>query len=127
MLGHLMEWFFSGIGGLRQPEGFGSYDRIIIAPEIVGDLTWAETTYNSIHGEILSNWKIEGNVLTMKVRIPVGCKATVSIPQSNPDLISEGKLQLKKSRFARISGTSEGRTLCEVPSGEYIFSTVTEK
>ena len=30
MLGHLMEWFYSGIGGIRQAPGSESYDKIII-------------------------------------------------------------------------------------------------
>ena len=47
MLGHLMEWFYSGIGGIRQTEGSKSYENLLIEPEPVGDLTWAETSFPS--------------------------------------------------------------------------------
>ena len=52
MLGHLMEWFYSGLGGIRQTSESKGYENILIEPEIAGDITWAETTYNSVHGEI---------------------------------------------------------------------------
>ncbi|MEI6049085.1 MAG: family 78 glycoside hydrolase catalytic domain [Bacteroidota bacterium] len=121
MLGHLMEWFYSGIGGIRQPQSSGSYDKIIISPEVVGDLTWAETTFNTIHGEITSNWKIENNNIIMDVKIPVNCKAIVSIPQVNPKFIFEGNILIQQSGNVKILEVSSERTLCEVSSGEYNF------
>ena len=123
MLGHLMEWFFSGIAGIRQEEGKGSYNKIIVSPEIVGDLTWAETTFNTINGEIKSNWKIENSNIIMNIMIPVNCKAIVSIPQSDPDLIFEGNLHIQQSKYVKILEVSGFKTLCEVPSGEYTFKT----
>jgi len=84
MLGHLMEWFYSGIGGIRQAEESMAYRKIIIAPEIVGDLKWADASINTVNGKISSSWKIEDNNLTMKVRIPPGCIARVEIPQPDP-------------------------------------------
>jgi alpha-L-rhamnosidase len=123
MLGHLMEWFFSGIGGIRQPSGSAAYDKIIISPEVVGDLTWAETSFNTVHGEIVSNWKIEGKNFTLKVEIPAGCSATVSIPQSDPDKVFENNIPVKQSELVKIVSVSSGKTSCEIPSGKYIFST----
>jgi hypothetical protein len=122
MLGHLMEWFFSGIAGIRQVPGSSSYDRILIAPEIVGDIKWAEASYASIHGEIVSKWKIERNNLIMNIKIPVNCTAVISIPQVNPGYISEGgKPIMESNQIKSIKGSGE-RTLCEVPSGEYTFT-----
>ena len=71
-----------------------SYENILIEPEIVGDITWAEATYNSIHGEISSSWKKEEDMFTLKVKIPVGCNAIVAIPQADPGLITENDIQL---------------------------------
>jgi hypothetical protein len=127
MLGHLMEWFYSGIGGIRQPEGSSAYEKIIISPEVAGDLTWAETSYNSIHGEIISNWKIEGSDFVLKVKIPVGCSAVVAIPQTDQDKIFENELPVRQSELVRITGVTVGKTLCEIPSGDYTFRTPIKK
>ena len=123
MLGHLMEWFYSGLGGIRQAEDSKAYEHIIIAPEIVGDITWAETAFKTVHGEILSSWQVTGNDLTLKVRIPVNCKATIEIPQIDPDKITESGMQLKASDQIKILEVADGKTQCGVPSGEYIFKT----
>ena len=107
MLGHLMEWFFSGIGGIRQPAGSGAYDKIIISPDVVGDLTWAETSYKSIHGEIKSNWKMKGNDFILKVNIPVGSAAVVEIPQTDQDKIFENALPARQSELVKITGVRD--------------------
>ena len=124
MLGHLMEWFYSGVGGIRQSPDSKAYEHIIIAPEIVGDIKWAEASYNSKRGLILSSWKITGNELTMKVRIPAGCKATVIIPQPDPVKITEGDDPVKSSVSIREINTTGNKTHIGISSGEYTFSTV---
>ncbi|HBH83752.1 MAG: hypothetical protein A2X05_09940 [Bacteroidetes bacterium GWE2_41_25] len=123
MLGHLMEWFYSGIGGIRQVEGSVAYRKIIISPEIVGDLKWADATINTINGNISSSWIIEDNSLTIKLKIPVGCTAQVDIPQSDPTKITESGIQLADSKEIKIWGTKGDKTICEISSGEYIFTT----
>ena len=123
MLGHLMEWFYSGPGGIRQAPDSRSYDNILIAPEIVGDLTWAETTFHTIHGEILCSWKIEENYLTLKVKVPVNCKAVVAIPQADPCKITESDIPIRDSKEIKIINESKEKTMCEIFSGNYIFKT----
>jgi hypothetical protein len=121
MLGHLMEWFYSGIGGLRQAPSSNSYDKIIISPDVVGNLTWAETIYNSAHGEIYVQWITEGNNLRIKLKIPVGCKAIVAIPQINPSAIFENENLLKLSRDVMVLEVTSVKTLVEISSGKYNF------
>ena len=57
MLGHLMAWLYSGLGGIRQNDSVPAFKKIIIAPEAVGDITSAKTTYRSPYGMIISDWK----------------------------------------------------------------------
>ncbi len=123
MLGHLMEWFYSGIGGIRQMSGSGGYTDILISPEIEGDITWAETSYNSINGEIRTSWKISGNSFSLNVAIPAGCIATVVLPQSDPGKITGNSLPLNSSDNIKIAGSSAGRTICRIGSGNYSFTT----
>lgn len=121
MLGHLMEWFYSGVGSIRQASGSVSYDKIIISPDITGDLTWAETSYNSIHGKITCNWKKEGESFSMKVKIPVSCTAIVTIPQTNPGKIFEGENLISQAKGVKVIEITGSKTICEVTSGEYSF------
>jgi alpha-L-rhamnosidase len=121
MLGHLMEWFYSGVGSIRQSPTSVSYDKIIISPDVVGDLTWAETTYNSIHGPITCNWKTEGENFIMKVKIPISCKAIVSIPQTIPDFIFESENLISQVKGIKKLEVTSSRSIYEISSGEYNF------
>ena len=123
MLGHLMEWFYSGFAGIRQPENATGYSRILISPEIVGDLTWAEAKMNTNLGEIASSWKIEDNFLTMGVTIPVNCSALVSIPQQDPGKITESNKPLGETGSVKLLTVKDGKTICEIRSGNYFFKT----
>ncbi len=77
MLGHLMEWLYSGIGGIRQAEGSVGYQRIIIDPQPVGDLSWAEVSHTCIRGEIYVRWEKKDDGVEIKIRVPVGVEAEV--------------------------------------------------
>jgi hypothetical protein len=121
MLGHLMEWFYSGIGGIRQVPGSKACEHILIAPEIIGDLTWAETSFQSVHGEISSSWTISDDSYSIKVRIPSNCRATVELPDPDPTKITESGVLLESSESVKSYDITNGRTVCEVSSGEYIF------
>jgi hypothetical protein len=123
MLGHLLEWFYSGIGGIRQVPDSKSYDNILIYPEIVGDLTWAKTTFKTIHGEISTSWKIEDKNLILSIKIPVNCKAVVAIPQIDPDKVLESNQPVKLSKDIKYIKINSGRTFYEISSGEYTFKT----
>lgn len=124
MLGHLMEWFYSEVGGIGQSSDSKGFEHIIIAPQTVGDLTWAETTYNSVHGEVLSSWKIENNIYSLKVKIPGNCISTIEIPQKDPEKISLNGTPVVSSGLLKIQKSPKGTTLIETGSGEYNFKTV---
>jgi alpha-L-rhamnosidase len=121
MLGHLMEWFYSGLAGIRQSADSRSYENILIEPEVVGDISWVEASYNSIHGDIATSWKTEDNIFTLKVKIPVNSSAIVALPQADPAMITESEIPLKDSKDVKVISSSDGKTRCEISSGEYLF------
>ncbi len=81
MLGHLMEWFYTGLGGIYQTDSSVAYSNIIIAPKPVGNIKWVNCSYNSIKGVISSDWKIEANTFKIKLEIPNGTLAKIIIPE----------------------------------------------
>jgi len=77
MLGHLMEWLYSGIGGIRPAKGSIGFQQIIIDPQPVGNLTWAEVSHRCILGDIYCRWAKADSGYMLDVRIPVGATAQV--------------------------------------------------
>ena len=87
MLGHAEEWFFIGLGGIR-PAAPG-FKRIEISPQIVGGLAWVKAEYRSPYGLIASEWKYEGQRLTLDVTIPANTTATVRVPARDAGSVTE--------------------------------------
>jgi alpha-L-rhamnosidase len=57
MLGHIMQWFYEGLGGIQQTENSFAYKQIIIKPEIVGDISYVNANHQTLYGNIVSQWK----------------------------------------------------------------------
>jgi len=79
--GNLDAWFYQTLAGIR-PAAPG-FKKILIQPTVVGDLTWVKAHFDSPYGRIASEWKIEGNQLTMDVTVPVNTTATIVVPGKN--------------------------------------------
>lgn len=121
MLGHLVEWFYSGPGGIRQDQNSVAYEHIIISPEIVGDINWAETSYVSVNGEIKTSWKKEADIFNLEVTIPVNSMATIVLPQPDPQKIKESGVPLASAAGISNIRTPGEKTSVDVQSGKYNF------
>ncbi|MCD6596599.1 MAG: family 78 glycoside hydrolase catalytic domain [Bacteroidales bacterium] len=82
MLGHLMEWFYTGLGGIYQDKNSIAYEEIIIAPKPVGDIKWVKCSFDSPKGIISSQWIIKGNSFNLNVEVPENSVAKIIIPEN---------------------------------------------
>ncbi len=89
MLGHIEEWFYRGLGGIASDRAGPGFKKIIIQPQIVGDLSAANVAYGSPYGRIVSNWKRDAGRLTMDVAIPANTTATVYVPAKDAAAVTE--------------------------------------
>jgi len=80
MLGHLMEWFYGGLCGIKQAGDGVAFNKIEIKPQPVGDITYAHASFHSPYGLIESEWKISGNDFELKVSVPVNTTADIYLP-----------------------------------------------
>jgi len=115
MLGHIMEWFYTGLGGIKQEEGSAGFNKIIIKPEIAGDLSWVKSSYQSQYGLIKSEWKKENNMLEMNVEIPSNTEATIYFPTQKGTSVTES------GKKVSVLKSSSGQYYCKVGSGSYDF------
>jgi alpha-L-rhamnosidase len=121
MLGHIMEWFYKGLAGIKQEEGSAAYKRIIINPSVVGDFTEVKASYNSPYGIIGSEWKKQDNMLLMDVEIPVNTTARIFIPATDIEEVFEGGKPLKYVKDIKFAGMGNGSLVIEIGSGNYSF------
>ena len=117
MLGHLMEWFFNGLGGIKPSESVLAFKEFIIRPEMVGDLTEAKVDFESMYGTIQSHWKKTPQGIEMNVKIPVNTEALVYFPTQSRDKILEAG---KKIKYKVVKMEGE-RLVLRLGSGKYSF------
>ena len=121
MLGHLMEWFYAGLAGIRQADGSAGFATVEIEPHPVGDVTWVKARHRSIRGEIACDWRIEGGRFLLDVAIPANARALVRIPAASASTVTESGLPASRAAgvaFIRMEG---GRAVFAVGSGAYRF------
>lgn len=113
--GAVGEWMFKTIGGI-DTDGAGFKD-IIIRPRLGGKLKWAKVSYNSIHGEIKTNWKIKGGKFILDVTIPANTTAKVFVPvKTKSDVIKAGI-----EPYVKFIGMENGSAVYKIESGTYQF------
>lgn len=121
MLGHIIEWFYHDLAGIQMDPAVPGFKKIIIRPHIVAGLTEVKGRYQSIHGEIVSEWMQQGGRFTLHVVIPPNTRANVYIPATSVGSVTENGSPLTKIKSikpAKIEGTS---VKVEVESGDYTF------
>ena len=121
MLGHLMEWFHSGLGGIKQVEGSVGYKRIEINPQLVGNVTFTNIDYESPYGNIKSHWKKEKSGLTMHVTVPVNATAVIYLPADDASSIKESNRAVSNRNDLKFVGSEKGKIKVQVGSGTYQF------
>lgn len=89
MLGHLMEWHYAFVGGIRQAPGSIGWQRVLIMPQTPPlDLLASnpeairacDVSFESPRGTITSSWRIEGDTFTLTCTIPEGVEAAAVLP-----------------------------------------------
>ncbi|PIE87998.1 MAG: alpha-L-rhamnosidase [Bacteroidetes bacterium] len=87
MLGHVMEWFYAGLGGIGQAKHSSAYKEIIIQPQLAGDLEEVKTSFQSPYGLLRSEWKKKGSGFEIEVEIPHNTRATLVLPTKDRNTV----------------------------------------
>ncbi|WP_432714482.1 family 78 glycoside hydrolase catalytic domain [Pedobacter sp.] len=121
MLGHLMEWFYTGLGGIRQENDGIAFNHIKIYPEVVGDVKAVKSSYESPYGLIATDWKKADGSFELKLTIPANTMATVYIPAQKAQSIIEGDALVKDRQEINLVGYENDRVIIKIGSGNYHF------
>jgi alpha-L-rhamnosidase len=120
-------WFYQGLAGIRPDPAKPGFKQIIVKPAVVGDLTWVKCHHDSPYGRIVSNWKKDGDKLTMEVTIPANTMATVFVPAKDTAAVTESGKVAHEAGGMKFLRMENGAAVYGVGSGSYRFqSTLTE-
>lgn len=120
-MGHIVEWFHAWVLGIQCDPEATAFKKIVIRPQVVGDLRWAKGGYDSIRGQIAVDWRIDNRVLTLNVTIPANTSATVYVPTTDAGQVMEGGRPAAEAPGVAPIGAGDGVAKYNVESGNYAF------
>jgi hypothetical protein len=121
MLGHIEEWFYSDLGGIRVDLSKTDPEQIVIRPYFCPGIEWVKTSYQSILGRIACDWKRQGKQCSMRVLIPINAGASVCIPVKDNTLVNEGSKPISQSADVKLVNQEPTQAIFTIGSGEYSF------
>lgn len=120
--GAVGEWIYKVILGINLDESAPGYKHIIIKPQPGGTLTWANGHYNSIHGKISTEWKIDGKNFNLQITIPANTSATIHIPTEKLEDILENGNPIQESEDIKFIDFQDNIAQYKIMSGKYQFT-----
>ena len=120
MLGHIQEWFMSGLVGIDQEDDSIGFERIVIRPAVLQGLEKVSGYYESVRGRIESEWAVEGDSFTLRVQIPVNSTARVYLPSGYVSAEANCLEQASKPGVIAVECV-DGCSVLRIGSGEYNF------
>jgi alpha-L-rhamnosidase len=121
--GAIGHWLYSVVGGLDVDPDEPGYKHILIGPQPGGGLTYARTSMDSIYGKITSDWKLTEKGLRLRVAVPPNTRATVRIPASSVDHVTESGRPLSSAEGVENAHQDGRWVVVEIGSGDFTFET----
>lgn len=115
MFGSVTAWFYQGLGGINPDPEKPGFKHSIIKPNLVNEIDFVNTKFNSVYGEIRSDWKLENGEFKLQVSIPPNTTASVYIPAGNKNEVTVDNSNAIRKEFIN------NLLHFEVSSGDYQF------
>ena len=120
MLGTVDEWFYSDVAGISPDPSGPGYERFVVRPR-PGGVDESKAKFESVRGEIETEWELADDTFRLEVTVPVNATATVHVPTSDPGSVTEGGLPADQADGVRFLEVRDGYAVYEVGSGKYRF------
>jgi hypothetical protein len=121
MLGHIMEWFYRHLVGISPDPDEPGFGHILIEPQPVEELEWAEADYHSVRGPVSVRWEREGRALRLSVSIPANTTATVKVPLSgSQEVFLDGAVLAEQAGLLDFK-RHDHNMVATIGSGSYEF------
>ena len=120
------EFFYQNVAGIRPDPEHPGFKHFVLRPGfgLAGHLDQARADYESPYGKISSAWKNEGSKLVWTVVVPPNTAATIYIPASSAESVTESGKPLAKAEGVKFTKIENGRAVCELQPGTYRFDSI---
>ncbi len=115
-------WFYQALAGINNDPDFPGFKRIIVRPQIVGDLTFVKAHYQSAYGLIRSEWSRNDGRVNLHIEAPANTSADVVLPADENRPVLESGVPLDKAKDILFIRRDENGVVYRIGSGKYDFT-----
>lgn len=91
--GNVAEFLYGSMAGIKPSEH--GFQNAIIAPQITGKLSYVNSSYRSVCGNYVCNWKIEDNGrINVHVEVPFESRAVLRLPEREEENLKAGSYDI---------------------------------
>lgn len=121
--GAVAEWMYKYMAGISNDPQKPGFQHFVLQPTLDSEnrISWVNGSYESVYGEIKSQWKVEDNTFSYEATVPANTTATVMIPATSLNEVTESGVPLTKAKGIKIIEFKDGKVVCEITSGTYEF------
>ena len=119
--GAVGEWLWREVAGLNPDDTQPGWKHFVIAPRPGGGVTWARGAYQSIRGDIISEWKINAGRCTLTAVVPPNTTATVFMPCANAGAVQENGQPAERAQGVELLRRENSAAVYALSSGRFVF------
>jgi len=117
--GAIGDWMYRVSAGI-ETMGPG-YKHIVIQPHPTQKLEYSKASFESSYGTISSGWEKKDGKVIVKVCIPVNTTATIILPATNQEKVTESGNPLSQNAYLKDIKAADKSLSMQAGSGEYSF------
>ncbi len=92
LLGDLLTWCYQQVGGIRQTDESVAYKHLVLSPDFsIPDCFYANASYQTPYGKVVSHWKKDGKKVHWEVEIPANTDALLVFPDGTRRQVGSGR------------------------------------
>ncbi len=114
-------WFYRGLAGIQWDETRPGFKHVLLRPGFVASVDWVDCQYQSVHGRIVCSWRRAGNRMRLAVTLPANTSATLRLPSTHPDQITEGGSPLAPAAGITLLASGSDWTELLLAAGSYVI------
>jgi alpha-L-rhamnosidase len=116
------EWLWRNVAGINPDPQQPGYKSFTIRPRPTKEVSWCQASYDSIRGQIVSDWKCKDDKFSLRITVPINTTATVVVPTSAPDTVTEAGKYATNAEGVTFLRSERGTAIYKIVSGSYNFS-----
>jgi len=119
--GAIGDWMYRTMVGLDTYDDGAGYQHIKIEPHFGGNFTNVSAKLDTYYGTVSSGWKLSADSIQVDALIPANTHATVILPASSRNEITENGKPLSDDIKTGPSDNFNSSIRIEIGSGKYHF------